>query len=297
MLVPIFIAGTSVFGTPFTLWRMFADHAHGPSVGDIAVISTASFALTAWIGVLLSKRSWRELLSISKPASSLVPACLLLSLGMAIVCSDIYNLTMFLIPMPRFIGELFENLFDLGTNPVMGTLALVVVAPITEEFICRRWLLESLLQRYRPALSIAASAVTFGVMHLNPWQFFYATALGLGIGWMYWRTRSVVLCMLWHGLNNSLAVLFAYWELDIEGFRRPAEGVTEFHPWWLNVTGASMLLFGGVLLWWQTRRTVIPSGPPPIPAATFVGPPPLPSQPAPSAGSGQAQDLPPTESR
>ena len=282
MLVAIFIGGTSLFGMPFTFWRMYSEQRYTPLLGDIAVISTASFALTAWIGMLLSKRTGRELLSMNKLTPSLIPASVLLALGMAIVCSDIYNLTMFLIPVPKFFSEIFEGVFDVKAAPVMGTLALVVVAPVTEEFICRRWLLESLLQRYRPALSIGVSAVTFGAMHLNPWQFFYATILGLGFGWMYWRTRSVVLCMLWHGLNNSLAVIFAYWEVDIEGFRRTEGSIVEFHPWWLNAAGAGLLLFGGGLLWWQTRRSVqtrnhlpvppLSQTPPPLPAVIAIPP-------------------------
>ena len=282
MLVAIFIGGTSLFGMPFTFWRMYSEQRYTPSLGDIALISTASFALTAWIGTLLSKRTWRELLAMNKPTPSLIPASLLLALGMALVCSEIYNLTMHLIPMPKFFSELFEGLFDIKAAPVMGTLALVIVAPVTEEFICRRWLLESLLQRFRPALSIGVSAVTFGVMHLNPWQFFYATVLGLGIGWLYWRTRSVVLCMMWHALNNSLAVLFTYWELDIEGFRRTGGNVVEFHPWWLNAAAVGLLLLGGNLLWWQTRRGVqtrnevqvppLSQLPPPLPAVIAIPP-------------------------
>ena len=282
MLLAIFVGGTSLFGMPFTVWRIYSEQRYTPTIGDIAIISTASFALTAWIGVLLSKRSWRELFFLNRTGPSLIPASMILALGMAIVSSEIYNLTLFLIPMPSFFASLFEGLFDLSANPVTGTLALVVVAPITEEIICRRWLLESLLQRYRPGISIAISAAAFGAMHMNPWQFFYATALGLGLGWLYWRTRSVVLCMMWHALNNSLAVIFAYWELDIEGFRRAPEGVTEFHPLWLNGMGVGLLLIGGGLLWWQTRRSLQTTSdahvthasqtPPPLPAVIAIPP-------------------------
>jgi membrane protease YdiL (CAAX protease family) len=282
MLMAIFVGGTSLFGTPFTAWRIYSQNRYAPSIGDIALISTASFALTCWIAVLLSKRSWRELLAMNRPAPALIPASVILALGMAIVCSEIYNATISLLPMPKFFSDLFEGLFDVKATPVMGTLALVVVAPITEEFICRRWLLESLLQRYRPGLSIAISAAAFGVMHLNPWQFFYATVLGLGLGWLYWRTRSVVLCMLWHGVNNSLAVIFAYWELDIEGFRRTEGSLIEFHPWWLNGVGVGLLLIGGSLLWCQTRRSLQTTNdaqvtqtsqtPPPLPAVIAIPP-------------------------
>ena len=89
MLLAIFVGGTSLFGMPFTVWRIYSEQRYTPTIGDIAIISTASFALTAWIGVLLSKRSWRELFFLNRTGPSLIPASMILALGMAIVSSEI----------------------------------------------------------------------------------------------------------------------------------------------------------------------------------------------------------------
>jgi len=73
-----------------------------------------------------------------------------------------------------------------------------------EEVLCRGLVLRALLNRWRPGLAIAVSSLVFGAMHLDPWQFFYATWLGLLLGWVYWRTRSLGLCVLLHAVHNLL---------------------------------------------------------------------------------------------
>jgi membrane protease YdiL (CAAX protease family) len=53
---------------------------------------------------------------------------------------------------------------------------------------------------------VVASAI-FGIVHLNPIQVFYAFFLGLVFGWLYYRTGSLMPCIVGHVLNNSLAAL------------------------------------------------------------------------------------------
>ncbi len=192
---------------------------------------------------------------------------------------------MHLLPPPAWVTAIFNELFNIKSNPVGAFFTLSVVAPIAEEYMCRRWLLESLLQRMRPSFSIALSALAFGLMHLNPWQFFYATALGLGLGWIYWRSRSVWICILWHALNNGLVIVFNYWAPDIEGFRPPAAGQVEFQPWWLTGSGAALVVVGAILA--MSQRRVLEGFPASLVAAPAGGeaaeppppvlPPPLPS--------------------
>ena len=57
-----------------------------------------------------------------------------------------------------------------------------------------------------PYAAILVSALIFGVIHLNPAQIPYAFVLGLVLGWLYWRTSSLLPCILLHLVNNGLSV-------------------------------------------------------------------------------------------
>ena len=76
-------------------------------------------------------------------------------------------------------------------------------------------ILRGLLLHYSAPTAIIASALLFGLVHLNPWQAVGAVALGVLFGWWYVRTRSLTLCIFGHAVNNLIAVLlfrFGDWE-------------------------------------------------------------------------------------
>jgi membrane protease YdiL (CAAX protease family) len=54
-------------------------------------------------------------------------------------------------------------------------------------------------------VAIALSALLFSVGHLNPAQMPHAFLIGLLLGWMYWRTGSILPGMAYHCANNSVA--------------------------------------------------------------------------------------------
>ncbi|MCL2726857.1 MAG: CPBP family intramembrane metalloprotease [Bacteroidales bacterium] len=120
--------------------------------------------------------------------------------------TSIEPLTMW-IPMPDFIKKIFESL---TSNGWVSFLSVVVMAPLLEEWLCRKVALGGLLNSgYSPAVAICWSALMFGIIHMNPWQTIPAFLMGVLFGWIYWRTRSVWLVIFMHAVNNGVAFLLA----------------------------------------------------------------------------------------
>jgi len=111
-----------------------------------------------------------------------------------------------LLPMPDWAKEMFEQLAGKASN-IYIFLTLVVAAPILEEFIFRGIMLNGLLKKYSPHKAIIVTSILFGFVHLNPWQFISAFILGLFIGWIYYKTRSISLVIIIHAFNNFTATL------------------------------------------------------------------------------------------
>lgn len=96
----------------------------------------------------------------------------------------------------------------LTKGPLWGTvLTTCVFAPFFEEWLCRGMVLRGLLQRISPAKAIAASALFFALIHMNPWQAVPAFILGCLFGYVYYKTGSLKLTMLMHCTNNAFSVL------------------------------------------------------------------------------------------
>lgn len=86
-------------------------------------------------------------------------------------------------------------------------ISLIIIAPIFEEILMRGIILEGFLNKYKPATAIIASSIIFGTMHLNIPQFINATIIGIFLGMVYYKTRSLALCIVAHMLNNAITSL------------------------------------------------------------------------------------------
>jgi membrane protease YdiL (CAAX protease family) len=110
--------------------------------------------------------------------------------------------------MPNLVED--ELKMILGNR--WGYLSIGLLAPLAEEVVFRGAILRTLLGNdgtasagYRPAVAITLSAVFFAVAHLNPPQMLHAFLIGLLLGWMYWRTGSILPGMAFHWANNTVA--------------------------------------------------------------------------------------------
>lgn len=119
------------------------------------------------------------------------------------------------IPIPQFI----ENAFDtLAVNEYSLIASVVIIAPIFEEIIMRGIILEGFLNKYKPATAIILSALLFGFIHLNIPQFINTTIIGIILALIYYKTRSLILCICAHALNNTIAIFSGYLKFQFNVF-------------------------------------------------------------------------------
>ena len=107
--------------------------------------------------------------------------------------------------MPE-LPNLAEDAFDMIMKDRWGYVAVGLLAPLAEELVFRGAILRALLQWCsKPWVGIALSALFFAVAHMNPAQFPHAFLIGLLLGWMYYRTDSIIPGIVYHWINNSVA--------------------------------------------------------------------------------------------
>lgn len=106
--------------------------------------------------------------------------------------------------VPDFIKEFYDNM---KLNPWSSFLTVVIFAPLFEELLCRGVILRGLLHHITPAKAIFWSALMFAVMHLNPWQALPAFMVGLLMGWIYWKTGSLLATIFIHFVNNGFSFM------------------------------------------------------------------------------------------
>lgn len=106
------------------------------------------------------------------------------------------------------LENVLENQFEGLTHTFLGAFTISLLAPILEEVMFRGAIQGYLTRKLgNPWLAMAIAALVFGVYHMNPVQVVYASMFGFILGWMYYRTGSLMSVIVGHVLNNSIATL------------------------------------------------------------------------------------------
>ena len=226
------------------------DFSFGEHPATLAIVNLIAIGLLLMWGLKKAKASFKEVFSFVPMRMSLFLPMSLTIIGVGILLSELDNLLRTVLPMPAVIADFYMNLF-LGQKSLWGSFVLVVVvAPLTEELLFRGLILRGFLSRYTMRKAVLASAILFGIFHLNPWQFLGAAIMGVLFAWLFVRTRSLLPCFFGHALNNALPlILLGIFNLEIPGVTTIFTKV-EFQPLWLDLFG---LLLAGLGLWLLNR--------------------------------------------
>ena len=103
--------------------------------------------------------------------------------------------------------------YAMDSSP-MKVLVMVILAPLLEEYVCRKQIIDRTRQ-YGEKVAVFLSALTFGLLHQNLFQFFYAFALGLVFGYIYIRTGRLRYTVLLHGIINFMGAVIAPWLISL----------------------------------------------------------------------------------
>jgi membrane protease YdiL (CAAX protease family) len=163
-------------------------------------------------------------------------------IGLGLVISEIENVVRLFMPVPESFNRMFNNLVG-KEGPLWPVLFYAAfIAPLTEELLFRGIILYGLLQNYSVKKAVVVSALLFGVIHLNPWQFPAAFVLGIVFAWWVMQTGSLWPAILGHMFHNALSVLVSH--LAILGMSNELTGAVVFNPWWLNALGFALAIWG-----------------------------------------------------
>jgi hypothetical protein len=180
------------------IWMLFTEKtAH--SNAAILIVTMALFSVTV-LCVFLFLR-WAEVSRLwmrTRPWGVLM-WCILAALG-AIIPS-----IWFQEQMPE-LPNIVEQEFDMILKERWGYLVIGLMAPLAEELVFRGAVLRALLQwNTNHWLCIFISALFFAFVHGNPAQMPHAFLIGLLLGWLYYRTNSIIPGVVYHWVNNTVA--------------------------------------------------------------------------------------------
>ncbi len=239
--------GPEALRGPEALMESLAD---SPMVLVITIAYALGYLGALLVGLLVAK-SIRKRLPAAAPERRALGAggfllCAAVSMGLWMIGVLVGNFPSLVVPDPQSM--------ELGWNSVPMWLVAIVVAPVFEELIFRKIVLDR-VRDYGESVAVLTSALLFGIAHLNAGQFFLAFLLGLLFARVYLRTGEIRYTMGLHFMINTIATL------EEVGCLIWGDG---FDPWYLITVGALALV--GLVLALVLRRHWVLQGSLSIPA-------------------------------
>lgn len=146
--------------------------------------------------------------------------------------------------------------YGTGTAVVAEILYGCLIAPITEEFLYRGFVLKN-LSRVSQRTGILLSAFLFGLGHQNISQFLLAFPLGVFLGALAVRHNSILPSIFVHVTVNSVATIFG---MGYERITDP-EAASMFAVYG-NILYTLLAVIGGILLVLHLRKHIFPKNTP-----------------------------------
>lgn len=148
--------------------------------------------------------------------------------------------------------DIAADVFKTALSNPWSFIALAIMAPIAEEMVFRGSIMraaeKSSIGRFKGSTpgvnwgAVVFTSLLFAAVHGNPAQMPHAFLIGLLLGWLAYRTGSIVPGIMLHFINNGVAFLLA--QLYPQSY--DMELINFFGDSWLRLSGAialSLLIF------------------------------------------------------
>ena len=231
-----------------------------PQNGRIALISNATAAVIAFLppsflvaffskGAIVSNLGLRQKINIQQVAIIILLALfgLVLSGSLATISQAIplgedikswakglentYKQAMLAMMQMHTIADLLMSLF------------LVAVIPAFAEEFYFRGALQKILKDWSgaPLVAIIITAMLFSAIHFSFYGFLSRMALGILLGLIYQQTKSILLPILLHFVNNGVAITVLYFARGDQ--KKIDQTMDETMPWYWGILAIVFIVF------------------------------------------------------
>ncbi|MFL3004607.1 MAG: lysostaphin resistance A-like protein [Candidatus Neomarinimicrobiota bacterium] len=151
---------------------------------------------------------------------STIKPVILFSTGLIILSDEVDRIIQLFVPTPEYVLDLN---YLLKPESFLGAtllfIAVVILAPLGEEIVFRGFLQQILEKHWKDITqAILFTSLIFSLIHMNPYWFVQIYFLGVILGFLAWKTKSIIAPLILHSLNNSMALLLSSSDLQQNNF-------------------------------------------------------------------------------
>jgi membrane protease YdiL (CAAX protease family) len=224
----------------------------------IAVAHLLIIGLSLLVLRIIAGRDWSRQVALRRASWSHVGLIILVWPAFSFLANGVGYVIQHYLHVPSFFfqkgggGDTLEQVLTGWALPP-AVLLIAVMPAIGEELWCRAFLGRGLVGKHGFVLGVLCTSFLFGAIHVDPAQGLVAIVMGIGLHYFYLTTRSLLIPMLMHFLNNALAVILPSFPIVARLGQDQNQGERSLALY----TGGAVLLFAVCWALYQSRPRLI----------------------------------------
>lgn len=190
--------------------NLFASDSYGMSM-ITSLIVVLSTGLVPFLFFVAGRKNTADYLKFQKTGFFPSLLCVLAGSALMILGNILANILYTVLEGADYQPTVLETSEDIGTwlGFLIDFATIAVLGPMLEE-VMDRGIFIGTLRKYGIGFSVAASALLFGLAHLELGTVVFAINAGLVLGFLYARTNNLWLTIWIHMINNGAVILTRY---------------------------------------------------------------------------------------
>ncbi len=141
------------------------------------------------------------------PVINIMAVCM--AIGARLLVSVFYSYAQKIQPLKESIeeAEAVAPEFHFFGQIVVALFAIIILMPFFEEILFRGLIMGELMKSFRPWSAIILQAIFFAAAHMMLFQSLFTFAVGVLLGIVYYKTRSLKTATLFHGAFNLSVII------------------------------------------------------------------------------------------
>jgi len=191
-----------------------------------------------FIFLRVRKKPIKEMLRIHSVPLNIIFTTILLSFGVVILLDEIDRIANLFLPQAELLTQLSSLLaFDSLGTAIILLVTISILAPLSEELLFRGFLQKVLEESWKDVTkAVLITSMFFAFIHMNPYWIIQIYLIGILLGYLAWRTGSIIPSFILHGFNNCIALVL----------NNASPSIESFYLWNGHVSPPFLALAGGV---------------------------------------------------
>ena len=175
-----------------------------------------------------------ESLRLNSISLSTLISAICISMGLIPVVDEMDRILSFVFGTEEELAQLTDILIiDYSFIGILLSTTIVVLAPFGEELLFRGFLQKKLEESWKDITrAVLVTSLFFAFIHMNPVWIIQIYLLGVILGYLAWKTGSILTSLVLHSLNNGAALVLTNY----------SESINPYYLWNIHVSPLFLVL-------------------------------------------------------